>query len=139
MNKKTNILIKKAKKPKITLRGRKKAMFNALIQTLGNITKSAEKVGIDRTTHYDWLEKDADYKEMVAHIDDYQLDFYESALNLLVKEKNPAAIIFALKCKGKKRNWIERQEISHTGKFDVNHTALTKQEKQELLEDLSNE
>ncbi len=39
------------------------------------------------------------------------LDFAESNLKKLEKEGNPAATIFFLKTKGKKRGYIERQEI----------------------------
>ena len=100
------------------LKGKKKLMIENLISTLGNITRSAEKTGIDRTTHYDWLENDEDYKEAFEGIEDYQVDFYEDALKLLVKDKNPSAIIFALKCKGKKRGWTEKQDISISGGLD---------------------
>ena len=100
------------------LKGKKKLMIENLISTLGNITRSAEKTGIDRTTHYDWLERDEAYKEAFEGIEDYQVDFYESALNQLVKDKNTSAIIFALKCKGKKRGWVEKQEIGLSGGLD---------------------
>ena len=100
------------------LKGKKKLMIQNLVNSLGNITRSAEKTGIDRTTHYDWLERDEAYKEAFEGIDDFQVDFYEDALKLLVKDKVPSAIIFALKCKGKKRGWVEKQEISLSGGLD---------------------
>lgn len=105
-------------KNRFNLKGKKKAMFEALISTLGNITKSAEKAGIDRTSHYIWLDNDDNYRQAYESIDDYQVDFYETALHQLIKDKNPTAVIFALKCKGKKRGYIERQELDISGNMN---------------------
>ena len=103
------------KTKEIELKGKKKIMFDNLIKTLGNITKSAQITGISRLTHYDWLESDPTYKKYIENIDDYQVDFYETALNQLIQDKNVTATIFALKCKGKKRGWTERSEIELSG------------------------
>jgi hypothetical protein len=89
----------------------KKAMLEALEKSLGIVSTAAKLAGIDRTTHYVWLKADPDYKKAVASIADSVLDFAESHLYKLVKEGNPAATIFFLKTKGKKRGYIERQEI----------------------------
>ena len=43
-----------------TLKG-KVAMLEALEQTLGVVTTACKMVGIERKTHYNWLEKDEDY------------------------------------------------------------------------------
>ena len=104
------------------LTGKKKKMYDNLIETLGNVTKSAERTGIERTTHYLWLRKDSNYKDWIDNIEDHQVDFYETALHQLIKDKNPTAVIFALKCKGKKRGYVERQEIEHSGKVTENKT-----------------
>lgn len=93
-------------------------MMDALVKTLGNITGSAEAVGIHRCMHYEWLEKDPVYKAEFEQIGEKQLDFYEQALNRLVKDGHPTAIIFALKTKGKHRGWVERQELAHSGQID---------------------
>jgi hypothetical protein len=94
----------------------KKAMLEALEKSLGIVSTAAKLAGIDRTTHYVWLKADPDYKKAVASIQDSVLDFAESHLYKLVKEGNPAATIFFLKTKGKKRGYIERQEIEVTEK-----------------------
>jgi transcriptional regulator of acetoin/glycerol metabolism len=39
----------------------KKAMIEALEQSLGIVTTACKKVGINRKTHYDWLKTDEDY------------------------------------------------------------------------------
>ena len=129
----------KITKKKKKLIGRKKAMYEALKGQLGVITAAAKQIGISRETHYSWLRENENYRRWVEELPELTLDFAENALFKEIKKGNMTGIIFYLKTKGKSRGFIEQQEIKHTGKFDVNHTALTKQEKQELLEDLSNE
>ena len=89
----------------------KKAMLEALEQTLGIVTSACKKVGIGRTTHYEWLKTDEDYKKAVNSIEDIALDFAESQLHKQIKDGNTAGTIFYLKTKGKKRGYIERTEV----------------------------
>ena len=90
---------------------KKEAMLEALERSLGIVTTACNAVGINRSTHYDWMRKDAEYKQAVKSIEDRTLDFAESHLHKLIKEGNPAATIFFLKTKGKGRGYVERQEI----------------------------
>tara|TARA_R110000765_G_scaffold390518_1_gene483247 strand:+ start:572 stop:907 length:336 start_codon:yes stop_codon:yes gene_type:complete len=89
----------------------KKAMIEALEKSLGIVSTAAKIAGINRSTHYEWMKIDDKYRLEVESISDSVLDFAESHLYKLVKEGNPAATIFYLKTKGKKRGYIERQEI----------------------------
>ena len=95
-------------------------MYEALISTMGNVSKSIDLIGICRKTHYNWLEKDKSYKEWISGLPDRIVDFYESSLHKLMMEGNPASIIFALKCKGKNRGWVERQELDMVNNNPVN-------------------
>lgn len=90
---------------------KKEAMLEALERSLGIVTTACNAVGINRSTHYDWLKKDSDYADKVKAIEGRTLDFAESHLHKLIKEGNPAATIFFLKTKGKGRGYVERQEI----------------------------
>ncbi len=90
---------------------KKEAMLEALERSLGIVTTACNAVGINRSTHYDWMRKDSEYKQAVKSIEDRTLDFAESHLHKLIKEGNPAATIFFLKTKGKARGYVERQEI----------------------------
>jgi len=90
---------------------RKKDLLDALERSLGIVSTACEKVGVDRKTHYNWLKDDAEYKEAVRSIEERTIDFAESHLHALIKDKNPAATIFFLKTKGKNRGYVERQEI----------------------------
>lgn len=89
----------------------KKDVLEALERSLGIVSTACEKAGINRSTHYDWLKSDPEYKEAVRLIEERTIDFAESHLHALIKDKNPAAVIFFLKTKGKTRGYVERQEI----------------------------
>jgi len=101
-----------ANKQNVTL---KKAMLAALEKSLGVVTTAANNVGITRKTHYDWLRNDEQYAQQVQALEDMVLDFAESQLHKQVNEGNTTATIFLLKTKGKKRGYVERQEIMHDG------------------------
>jgi hypothetical protein len=90
----------------------KKAMLKALEKSLGVVTTACKFVDISRETHYRWLREDAEYKEAVECISDIAIDFAESKLHDNIENGSDTAIIFYLKTKGKKRGYIERQEIA---------------------------
>ena len=93
-------------------------MIKALEQSLGVVTTAAKIAGIDRSTHYEWLKTDEDYNQKVIDLENVTLDFAESQLHKQVKEGNTTATIFLLKTKGKKRGYIERQEIQMDGAIE---------------------
>lgn len=90
----------------------KKAILEALEQSLGIVTTACKKVGVGRTTFYQWLKDDEEFKKQVDDISNITLDFAESQLHKQIKDGNTSATIFYLKTKGKKRGYIERQEIT---------------------------
>jgi hypothetical protein len=89
----------------------KKAMLDALEKSLGVVTSACKTVGVGRTTHYLWMQEDKEYKAAVDELSDVAIDFAESQLHKQIKEGNSTATIFFLKTKGKKRGYIERQEV----------------------------
>jgi len=91
---------------------KKESIINALEQTLGVVTSACKIVGINRSTFYRWLEDDAEFKRDVNDISNIALDFAESKLHEQIRDNNTTATIFYLKTKGKKRGYIERQEIT---------------------------
>ena len=93
----------------------KKAMIEALEKSLGIVTTACKQVGIARQTHYEWYREDAEYKAAVDGIADIALDFAESKLHKSIEGGSDTATIFYLKTKGKKRGYVERQEIQHEG------------------------
>jgi hypothetical protein len=98
----------------------KKAMLEALEKTLGIVSSAAKMLGISRQRHYDWIKEDEEYAKAVDEISNITLDFAESQLHKKIKDGSDTAIIFFLKTKGKKRGYIERQEIE--SKVETNIT-----------------
>jgi hypothetical protein len=119
---------KKEKSQNATLK--KNAMLKALESTLGVVTSACEVVGIDRRTHYRWMNEDEAYRVQVESLTDLAVDFAESQLFELIKgahrevstpdgeviriqdAPNTSATIFYLKTRGKKRGYVERSEIA---------------------------
>jgi hypothetical protein len=89
----------------------KKAMLDALEKSLGVVTAACKTVGVGRTTHYLWMRQDPEYKAAVEELSDVAIDFAESQLHKQIKDGNSTATIFFLKTKGKKRGYVERQEV----------------------------
>lgn len=101
----------------LSTRALKAAFLSAMEKTFGNITVSAQSVGISRTIVYKWKEKDLKFAAKVESEDygEMYLDALESKLNKLAfKDENPTVMIFLAKTKGKSRGYIERNEL--TGK-----------------------
>ena len=86
-------------------------MLDALEKSLGVVTSACKTVGVGRTTHYLWMQEDKEYKAAVEELSDVAIDFAESQLHKQIKEGNSTATIFFLKTKGKKRGYVERQEV----------------------------
>tara|TARA_R110000823_G_scaffold82163_2_gene186413 strand:+ start:88 stop:468 length:381 start_codon:yes stop_codon:yes gene_type:complete len=89
----------------------KRAMIQALEKSLGVVTSACKSVGINRSTHYEWMNTDEEYKKEVEDVENVALDFAESQLHKQIKEGNTAGTIFYLKTKGKKRGYVERTEV----------------------------
>ena len=90
----------------------KKALLKALEQSLGVVTTACKNVGIDRTTFYRYYNEDEEFKVQVDDLVNVAIDFAESQLFKQIQGGNPSSTIFYLKTKGKKRGYIERQEIT---------------------------
>ena len=105
----------------------KKAILEALEQTLGVVTSACRKVGVGRTTFYGWLNDDEEFAKAVQDIENVALDFAESQLHQQIKSGNPSSTIFYLKTKGKKRGYIERMETENTNK-NLDLSNLTDEE-----------
>jgi len=125
---------------------KKKAMLEALENSLGVVQEACVIAGISRTTYYNWVNNDPKFQDEVISIKDVALDLAESKLFELItgvfKENsngkvytippNVAAIIFYLKTQGKKRGYIEKfqYQIEPVDKF----ADMTDEELEERLE-----
>jgi len=122
----------------------KKAVIEALQDCHGIVTDACKKTGVARSTFYQWLNEDADFKAAVEEAQEQAIDFVEGKLfqkingvkigkmddegELNVYEQPPSdtAIIFYLKTKGKKRGYIERQELTGADGGPINHDITLK-------------
>jgi len=82
--------------------------LRSLKSNLGLIYASSKETGISVEDHNRWMEEDDKYKKQVLEIDGHAIDYVESTLLKLVEEKNPQAIMFYLKTKGKDRGYVEK-------------------------------
>lgn len=93
---------------------KKETMLSALEKSLGVVTVACKKANIPRSTYYKWLKEDTDFANAVKDIENIALDFAESQLHSQIESGNTSATIFYLKTKGKKRGYIEKQELDLT-------------------------
>jgi|TARA_R100001443_G_scaffold115318_1_gene132808 hypothetical protein len=90
---------------------KKDSMLKALESSLGVVTVACKSADIPRSTYYKWLKEDEDFAKAVKEIENIALDFAESQLHSQIKDGSTSATIFYLKTKGKKRGYVERQEL----------------------------
>ena len=91
----------------------KKELVVALRKHLGIVSSACEALSISRTTYYKYYNKDKAFRDEVDTIGEHTLDFVESKLFDLIDNGNVAATIFYMKTKGKRRGYVERQEVEH--------------------------
>jgi hypothetical protein len=93
---------------------KKESILKALENTLGVVTMACKSADIPRSTYYKWLKEDDEFAKAVKDIENIALDFGESQLHKQIGDGNTSATIFFLKTKGKKRGYIERNELDIT-------------------------
>ena len=93
---------------------KKTLIVEGMIKTLGNVSKTCEMLGINRSTFYEYYNNDLEFKGKVDDIKNIALDFVEDKLIGKIKEGDIVAILFYLKTQGKKRGYVERQETELT-------------------------
>jgi hypothetical protein len=113
---------------------KKKQMIEALHKCKGIVSNAADMCGIHRSTHYEWLASDEEYKTMVDDAKESAIDYVENKLfelidgvtlgkvdsegELKIYDQPPCktSVIFYLKTQGKKRGYQESSRI------DLNQT-----------------
>lgn len=118
----------------------KKKIIESLIAHNGIVSSACNAIDMPRSTFYNWLNTDEEFKKAVDDVQEVAIDFVESKLmekingiNMVGKGEEPiyslppsdTAIIFYLKTKGKRRGYVERSEIDHTTKGEsINLTPI---------------
>jgi hypothetical protein len=91
---------------------KKKAMMEALEKSLGVVTQACKISSVSRTQYYQWLKDDPEFKKQTDDIAEIAIDFAESKLHSLISQESVPCTIFYLKTKGKKRGYVETQELA---------------------------
>jgi len=93
----------------------KNIFINQLIRNNFHITNTCIQTNTNRMTYYHWLRTDEKFAKKMDDLRELDVDNFEDALRVLVEERNPQAVIFGLKTRGKNRGYIERTEVEHSG------------------------
>ena len=95
----------------------KEAFIIAYKENFGNITISCEAAGVSRSSYNVWIKNDPEFARKLAEIEpeEIMLDFGEHKLMERIAKGDTLATMFLLKTKGKRRGYIERQEVAHEG------------------------
>jgi hypothetical protein len=95
----------------------KEAFIIAYKENFGNITISCESAGVSRASYNVWIKSDPEFAKKLAEIEpeEIMLDFGEHKLMERIAKGDTLATMFLLKTKGKRRGYIERQEVAHEG------------------------
>lgn len=85
-------------------------MADALIAANGLLSRAAKRLGCSISTVFDYCQKHPQVQAARREAEERVLDFAEGKLMEAINEGDKTAIIFFLKCKGKKRGYTERPE-----------------------------
>jgi len=92
-------------------------IIEALEKSAGMQTEAARKLDMSYDTFWRRVAKSETLKAKITEINERALDFAESKLLQTMKNDSEpkvqlTALIFFLKCKGKRRGYVERQELT---------------------------
>lgn len=95
----------------------KEAFIIAYKENFGNITIACQASGVGRGMYKSWCENDPEFRKRLAEIEpeEIMLDFGEHKLMERIAKGDTLATMFLLKTKGKRRGYIEKQEVAHEG------------------------
>ena len=93
-------------------------IIEAIMECYGIISDAALKIQVSRQTLAKWIKEDQELFEATQDGREHLVDHVESKLIASIDKGNPISQIFALKCLGKRRGWIDqpKQEIEITNK-----------------------
>jgi hypothetical protein len=114
--------------------------MRSLRLNLGLVYASSKETGISVEDHNRWMQEDSDYRKQVMEIDGHAIDYVESTLLKLVEEKNPQAIMFYLKTKGKDRGYVEKTSTSEAkDKGEDLPVDMSREDKRRIIHKLMQE
>lgn len=99
------------KHPQFATEMKKEDLIVAFQESMCNITTACKKIGISRSTYYNWLEKDKIFRTNIMVALMKEEDYVEDKLKELIEKGNITAITFWLKYKHS--DYKENRPVSH--------------------------
>ena len=82
--------------------------------TGGYLTMTAKKLGVTYNAIYARVQRSPQLQRTLEEIQESYLDLSEYSLMKKIKDEDLGAICFHLKCKGRGRGYIEKQQLEHS-------------------------
>ena len=98
-----------------------KKQIAAIVEAQGFVTRACDILGIGRTTFYTYLKRYPTAQQALEDTREKRHEWVESKLMKQIKDDNLTAIIFYLKTQGKHLGYVERQEVSQSGKLEIEY------------------
>jgi hypothetical protein len=130
------------KAQKFSVQRRKELMADFLVafeKTLGVVTPAAQMIGVKRSTIYRWREMYPEFDKACKEISEMAVDFVETKMFKKIEgggKGSETLMIFYLKCKGKHRGYVEKQEIDMNAEVKGVTINVTSQETAQVLQDI---
>ena len=122
-----------------TAKDREAAMADFLAayeKSLGVLKPACEMTGMCRKTIWEWRTKYPEFDEACHECEEVAVDFVESKLYKLINDGAEASTIFYLKTKGRKRGYVEKQEMDMNAKVTGVTVNVTNPETAQVLQDI---
>lgn len=94
---------------------RMEAILDAIKKSNGIQANIAKRLGVTRACVSNWVNGIPEIWDAVHEAREATIDLAEDSLIKNIRARDNTATIFYLKCQGKERGYIERQEISVSG------------------------
>ena len=117
----------------------KTTFSRAIKDSYGNIMVISERIGCWRSTVYAWLDKEPELQKQLESEREKIIDLAENKLVENLKNGETSSIHFVLKTLGKKRGYVEKQEIEHTDGLKEKIRKMTPEEREKKWEELNHE
>lgn len=96
--------------------------ISAIYRNKGILTKAAIDLGVTRMTLYNYMKRWPKVQAAYEDASNETLDLAELGLYKAIKDGKLAAIMFALKTKGRKRGYVERTETQEVTELEIKVT-----------------
>ena len=97
----------------------------------GNLSHAARQLGVARSALQAFVNRHPELRQAVIDQREAIVDSAENALAAAVLEKEGWAVCFTLKCLGKDRGYVERQEVANTN-LNIDFSTLTDEQLQRI-------